>query len=81
MSVVAAEAVEAAVVVEEEEDPVLMAVVVAEWELEPVSLSTPSVFVLGSEEKGAQICTYHLYRWRFLSGRCLGWQPSAPQLG
>ena len=81
MSVVAAEAVEAAVVVEEEEDPVPMAVVVAEWELEPVSLSTPSVFVLGSEEKGAQICTYHLYRWRFLSGRCLGWQPSAPQLG
>lgn len=81
MSVVAAEAVEAALVVEEEEDPVPMAVVVAEWELEPVSLSTPSVFVLGSEEKGAQICTYHLYRWRFLSGRCLGWQPSAPQLG
>ena len=61
MSVVAAEAVEAAVVVEEEEDPVLMAVVVAEWELEPVSLSMPSVFVLGSGEKGAQICTYHLY--------------------
>ena len=60
VSVVAAEAVEAAVVVEEEEDPVLMAVVVAEWELEPVSLSTPSVFVLGSGEKGAQICTYHL---------------------
>lgn len=61
VSVVAAEAVEAALVVEEEEDPVPMAVVVAEWELEPVSLSTPSVFVLGSGEKGAQICTYHLY--------------------
>ena len=60
VSVVAAEAVEAALVVEEEEDPVPMAVVVAEWELEPVSLSTPSVFVLGSGEKGAQICTYHL---------------------
>ena len=59
---------EAAVVVEEE-DPVPMAVVMTEWELEPVPLSMPSVFVLGSEEKGAQICTYHLYRWRFLSGR------------